>query len=182
MLTPLSLLTCLMTCLLFAAGNIESPLCFFPLSASCGYAYGLFLLVRSGGVLALVKQHYFLLVGWLASIVLTVLVSIARTREIVAGLPDSPPQDCFIVTAAARGHHAIVGSCIDRATGRLTNDQLASFRAFEDWLIAHTPRLHRAARSVYNVIAPPIARSIIFRWQADLLPTVTVTILPGSTR
>ncbi len=171
-LTTLSLLTCLMTCFFFAFGNTEKKwVCLLQFSMCCGYAYGLFLVLRSGELIRLLPRRYPLLTGWFTSVVVTVVLSFARSRELIAQLPDKPPlpRECFIVTAAARGHQTIVNSSVDCTTGRLTNSQLAAFRALEDWMIRHIPRVHRVARSVYNVIAPPIARSIIFRWQADLV-------------
>lgn len=171
-LTTLSLLTCLMTCLFFAIGNAEKKWgCLLQFSMSWGYAYGLFLVLRSDEVRRLLTRHYPLLTVWITSVVLTLVSSFWRSRSMIAELPKTPPSptECFIVTAAARGHQTIVRSFVDCATGRLTNSQLATFRALEDWTIRHIPRVHRMARSVYNVIAPPIARSIIFRWQADLV-------------
>lgn len=49
------------------------------------------------------------------------------------------------------------------------NSQLATFRAFEKWMTLRRPGTHRTARSLYNVFSPPIARTIIFRWQADVV-------------
>ncbi len=169
-LTTLSLLTCLLTCLFFALGNTEEKRgSLLQFSVCCGYGYGLFLVLQSREVLHLLSRHYPLLTGWLASVILTLISSFARSKELIAELTDEMPPECFIVTAAARGHQTIVRSSVDCTTGRLTNSQLATFRRFEDWMVHHTPRIHRAARAVYNVIAPPIARSIIFRWQADFV-------------
>lgn len=168
LLTPISLLTCILICLFFTAGNTERLFWLFPLSAASGYAYGLWLLIRPREILRLMPQSQLLLGGWFVAISATVLINITKTRDVVAKLPDEP-SGCFLVTAATRGHPTIVRSSIDPATGRLSNGQLATFRSFEEWLIQHSPRTHRTVRAVYNTVAPPLARAILFRWQADVV-------------
>jgi hypothetical protein len=169
LLMSLSLLTCLAICLFFTAGNANKGWHWAYPSYACGYAYGLLLLVRSRADSKLLLRHVLLLAGWLACVVVTVVASIMRTKEMVAALPDEQPPECFIVSAAARGHRIIVRSSVDNVTGRVTNSQLATFRAFEKWMTLRRPGTHRTARSLYNAFSPPIARTIIFRWQADLV-------------
>ena len=163
------LFTCLLICLFFTVGNIDNGLMSaFPMSAGCGYGYGLYLLVQSREILKLIRQHVLFLAAWTIGAALTVLANISRTKMMVAELPDQPPE-CFIVTAAGRGHQVIVRSLKDDTTGKIINRQLQVFRAFEDQLKRRMPGIHRAARSIYSLVGPPIARMIVFRWQADLV-------------
>jgi len=169
LLTHISLLTCLLICLLFTAGNTGKEwLWAFPFSAACGYAYGIWLLIRSRHIPQFVPRNLLIVTGWMASVGVTVLASMARAKEMMAELPETPP-DCFIVTAAARGHRTLVGSTINEATGQLTNNQLNTFRSFERRLILQVPTIHRILRTVYNFMGRLFARLIVFRWQADIV-------------
>ena len=165
----IGLFTCLLICLFFAIGNFDNGLASaFPLSAGCGYGYGLSLLAQSRDLLRLVRQHLLFLAAWTIGITLTVVANISCTKQMVAELSDEAP-DCFIVTAAGRGHQAIVRSARDEKTGKIINGQLTIFREFEDQMRRRSPGLHRITRSIYNVIGPCIAQMIVFRWQADLV-------------
>jgi len=165
LLTPISLVTCILICAFFTLGNLKGAW-LFPLSAGCGYFYGLQTLIQRRGLPRITARHVWLIVGWLMTMAATVTIGAARTKQIVSELPDEPPG-CFIVTAACRGHQTVVQSTVDTTTGQLTNDQLAVFRTFERWLQERKPVVHKVARQVYNRVAPPIARAIRFRWQAD---------------
>jgi hypothetical protein len=91
-----------------------------------------------------------------------------NTRRIFDALPPEPPS-CFIVTAATRGHPAIVGPLVELAPGSRVNHQLVRFWRFEaSWRGRH-PASHAAVRRVYDRIAPWIAACIRSRWQADLV-------------
>jgi hypothetical protein len=84
-------------------------------------------------------------------------------------LPSSAPS-CYIATAAARGHRRFVGAqeqLADDDTSRVVNRQLARLKAAELALLTWSPRLHRAARAVYDRLGPPIARRLQNRWLAD---------------
>lgn len=155
-----------MICLLFTVGN--GLLGFFPFSAACGYAYGGSRLKRSHHISQFGPRDFLIVTGWIASVPLTILASMARAKEVMAELPEAPPG-CFIVTAAARGHRTFVRSTIDETTGQLTNDQLITFRSFERRLILQVPGIHRILRAVYNFMGRLFARMIIFRWQADIV-------------
>lgn len=170
MLPPLCMVTCLLICLFFTLGNIREELMFiFPLSAGIAYACGLARLLQAGELPKRLTRHALLFVGWALAGVLTVLAGILKTRQMVADLPDEPPPQCFVVTAAARGHRMIVRTREDSATGRLTNGQLQMFRQFECWLREHAPAVQQRARAHYNLVGPIIARAIKSRWQADLM-------------
>jgi hypothetical protein len=86
-------------------------------------------------------------------------------------LPDHV-QDCFIVTAASRGHRKIVGphfNVLHRGQARSANQQLATLWAFEALWQKHAPCTHSAFRRIYNVIGPIMAKQIRSAWTADLV-------------
>jgi hypothetical protein len=84
-------------------------------------------------------------------------------------LPVNPPE-CFVVTAAMRGHRNVVGPLI-RATRRggprLVTPQLLTFWQFEALWRACAPSSHRIFRCGYNYIGPVIARQVNSPWLAD---------------
>ena len=170
LLPPIGMVTCILICLFFGFWNLAlNGWGIFPLSAGCAYAFGLYLLLKKRDLPQLRKPHFLLLAAWVISAVVTVYLNLIKTAKIFAELPDEPPQDCFIVTAASCGHRNFVGSSIDEATGTLTNTQLKTFRRFEQRFAAKTPRVHRFARSIYNTVGPLVAKNVIFRWQADII-------------
>lgn len=85
-------------------------------------------------------------------------------------LPDEAPQGCFVVTAASRGHAAVVGPFeVHERNGvvRRANRQLLTFWAFEARWQTRAPQSHRAFRRVYNVLGRRFARCLRNRWLAD---------------
>jgi len=86
-----------------------------------------------------------------------------------SSLPDK--SDCFVVTAASRGHRGIVGPLLDvvhRGESRRANRQLATLWEFEARWRANAPRSHAAFRRVYNGVGPIIAACIRSPWLADV--------------
>jgi len=99
------------------------------------------------------------------------LASWLWSHNLYASLPAKPPSDCFIVTAAARGHAKFVGPHfeIERKGRRLlANQQLVIFWQFENLWQARSPRIHAMFRIIYNCIGPVVARLISSPWLADL--------------
>ena len=84
-----------------------------------------------------------------------------------AALPTTQPQ-CFVVTAASRGHSRWVGCRIDGGV-RYSNAQLIHLKQFERDLMTDYPRIHHRLRRVYDRVGPPLAH-IISRsmWFADV--------------
>ena len=79
------------------------------------------------------------------------LASWMWSRSLYASLPDIAPSDCFIVTAAGRGHAAFVGPYfeIERNNHRfLANQQLITFWQFESLWRKRAPRSHRVIPAV----------------------------------
>ena len=103
--------------------------------------------------------------GWIG----TLLAKIRLAQAQYEALPNAPPQECFIVTAATRGHRRWVGSWFDPQRERLVNRQLLRLWRFEALLRSRLPRVHALLRRVYNRVGPPIARAINAPWRADLV-------------
>ncbi len=86
-------------------------------------------------------------------------------------LPTTPPETCYVCTAAARGHRRLVGSepCFGATnTPHPVNDQLRRLKAAELMLAVGCPALHRAVRAVYNRIGPSIAAMLVHPLLADM--------------
>ena len=83
-------------------------------------------------------------------------------------LPET--YECFVVTAAQRGHEPLVGPFAYTVRGgvrRRANQQLLTFWEFERRWELRLPRSHRMFRAFYNRIGPGIARLIHTRHAAD---------------
>ncbi len=93
------------------------------------------------------------------------------SRRIFASLPATPPE-CFVVTAASRGHEKLVGpftQTLHRGQYRNANQQLIALWNFERLWREQLPQSHRWFRSLYNRMGPAVARHINSPWKADLL-------------
>jgi hypothetical protein len=93
------------------------------------------------------------------------------SRRVYEKLPDQPPS-CFIVTAASRGHAAVVGPLVPVAHGSrlsLANTQLLAFWQLEARWQTVAPRSHRRFRRVYGIVGPQVARRIRHPLAADLV-------------
>lgn len=102
--------------------------------------------------------------------------SVIWSRHIYTALPNKPP-DCFVVTAASRGHKNLVGPFLEvRHNGqpRRANLQLIVLWQFEALWRAHAPGSHAAFRRAYNSIGPAIARCITSPWLADAVYVVRI--------
>jgi hypothetical protein len=104
--------------------------------------------------------------GWGTALAATIWARCVAARAYWQSLPDEPP-DCFVVSAAARGHAGFVGSRPDPATGRPVNHQLRRLRAFEVRLAADWPAGQRRLRRAYNLLGPVLAARIRSPWAAD---------------
>jgi len=123
-------------------------------------------------VVHLIKASNF---GW-QSYLLTILGSVPFwiggviwSRWIYESLPNTSP-DCFVVTAASRGHCKFVGPFVEitRHGRRLrANQQLITLWRFEALWQARAPRSHAVFRRAYGRIGPVIAAQIKFPWLAD---------------
>jgi hypothetical protein len=108
--------------------------------------------------------------GWIAAYVAAWRVSIYFALKYFEALPDSPPYDCYVATAAARGHAAVVGSkSYKRADGVETrvNWQMRYLKCGELALKMISPRMHRVCRTLYDCIGPLMARLLVRPVLAD---------------
>lgn len=84
-------------------------------------------------------------------------------------LPDNPP-DCFVVTAASRGHAGLVGPFIEidrRGAPRTVNQQLIVFWQLEKHWQQIDPKSHQRFRKFYNRVGPGVAKRMRNAFIAD---------------
>jgi hypothetical protein len=96
--------------------------------------------------------------------------SMIWSRRIYESLPNNPPE-CFVVTAAARGHESIVGPFFEINHGsrlRRANRQLITLWQFEALWRDCAPLSHALFRRAYNRLGPVVARRITSPGMADL--------------
>jgi hypothetical protein len=96
--------------------------------------------------------------------------SVLWSKKYYLSLPDKAP-DCFVVTAAMRGHPFLVGPFreINRRNHVCrANQQLATLWQFENAWRIRAPKSHAIFRRAYNRIGPIIAARIQSPWPADL--------------
>jgi len=97
--------------------------------------------------------------------------SLVWSRKIYLALPDQP-LDCFVVTAAMRGHDFVVGpfaTVLHGGRPRRANRQLATLWRLEAHWRDRSPLSHARFRRLYNVIGPFVARRIAAPWAADAM-------------
>jgi hypothetical protein len=106
---------------------------------------------------------------WLAGYIVAWSLSILKMFEVYEALPTSPP-DCYIATAAARGHLNLVGSYTTHLpTGAFCiNRQLQTLKCAELALLALTPGIHRLLRKLYDTLGRPASHLIAHPVLADL--------------
>lgn len=110
--------------------------------------------------------------AWFAALAVSVLAKIPFAMKFFASLPVEAPAgygDCFVVSAAAKGHAGFVRSRYDPARGRNVNDQLLVLQQFEARLAADHPVFHRRLRWLYNRLGPRIAAGVRSPFVADLV-------------
>lgn len=107
--------------------------------------------------------------AWLAGLTSAWRWSILKMFEIYASLPPQPP-DCYIATAAARGHQSFVRSQVVTLANRplWVNPQLQTLKCAELALLALAPELHRPLRRFYDLAGKALARRLTNPWLADL--------------
>lgn len=83
-------------------------------------------------------------------------------------LPIDAPKNCYVVTAASKGHAFIVGPSYEVVQGGRVNEQMLVLWRFEVmWAEIHKSS-HRAFRRLYNRYGYAAANLIKSRWQADI--------------
>ena len=101
-------------------------------------------------------------IAWLSAYAFALRFNILKMFELYSALPTEPPN-CYIATAAAKGHPRFVGSrTVTLANGKpmRVNRQLQRLKAAEiAWMGASAPS-HRMMRRVYDVIGRRLAKHI----------------------
>jgi len=111
------------------------------------------------------------LTAWLAAYVAAWRFDILKMYELYSALPPQPPPDCYIATAAARGHpHFVHSKTVQRADGKLmqVNAQLQLLKCMELALMAINPHMHKRLRKVYDKLGKPLAHKIQNPFMADI--------------
>jgi hypothetical protein len=91
-----------------------------------------------------------------------------------AKLPAQPPNDCYVVTAASRGHGWWVGTGQQTVAGgrRPANNQMKYLKAAELALAEASPRWHRRVRTFYDRVGPHWASRLHHPLTADAAYTL----------
>jgi hypothetical protein len=110
------------------------------------------------------------LAAWITSYAYALRFDILKMYELYAALPPKP-ADCYIATAAAKGHPRFVRSqpiMLDGGKQMMVNSQLQRLKFAELALQAVTPRLHKVIRGVYDVVGKFLAQKIQNPFLADI--------------
>jgi hypothetical protein len=100
--------------------------------------------------------------AWLSAYAFALRFNILKMFELYNSLPTNPP-DCYIATAAAKGHPRFVGSReVTLANGKTmrVNRQLQRLKAVEIALMGVSGTGHRMMRRIYDVIGKQLAAHI----------------------
>jgi hypothetical protein len=111
------------------------------------------------------------LLTWLGAYLGTLRISVTQAIEQYAQLPPTPTRNCYVCSAAAHGHPALVGSRLHKSpegTMVAVNQQMRRLKAAELAVAVAAPGWHSAIRSIYDLIGPPLARLFSNRFVADL--------------
>lgn len=109
--------------------------------------------------------------SWLGAFLGACRWAIERSLEEYAKLPVEQSGGCYVASAAAHGHRALVGAQeIIAADGTVVrvNRQLRILKAGELALRALAPAFHRLLRCIYDALGPALARRLSNAWLADL--------------
>ncbi len=109
-------------------------------------------------------------VTWLAAYLGAWRTSVLWMLQEYAKLPTTPPEGCYVSTAAARGHRRLVGAEEYAArSGKVyrVNDQMRYLKAAELLLAALSPPAHRVCRQIYDLIGPKLAARLVHPLLAD---------------
>jgi hypothetical protein len=107
---------------------------------------------------------------WIIAYIAALRFDILKMYELYDALPPTPP-DCYIATAAARGHPRFVHAwTVQRADGKFmqVNIQLQRLKCAELALLAVNPRLHEILRRIYDKVGKMLAHYIQHPYLADL--------------
>lgn len=96
--------------------------------------------------------------AWLVVYVGTWVLAVRQTLVDYEKLPTSDPN-CYVSSAAAHGHAALVGSFEDVHDGSsiVINRQMQEMKCLELAFAVTSPKAHRLVRRVYNFVGPKLA-------------------------
>ena len=109
---------------------------------------------------------------WLFLLASSLIAKVYFAKQIYDRLPEHRPPsygNCFVVTAAAKGHYWLVKSWMHPHFHKPVNQQWYTFKHFEHLLALSFPKFHPVLRAIYNFIGPFIVKFIVYRWQADIV-------------
>jgi hypothetical protein len=148
---------------------VFSPQPFISLICSTPWALAAYLIVAARLVRERDDRWRFTLaqllgwVTWLAAHLGAWRFSFLVMLEHYSKLPTTPPERCFVCSAAARGHAWVVGGeryVSPDGVACQVNDQLRTLKAFELLMLTVSPRCHRACRWVYDRLGPRLAAGL----------------------
>jgi hypothetical protein len=116
-------------------------------------------------------RHLLVVITWLASFLGACRWAIVLSLQEYAKLPLEPPDNCYVATAAARGHTKLVRSRRIVVAGEVdvrVNRQLQVLKAGELALRALLPTAHHRLRRIYDHIGPCFAQRLNHACLADL--------------
>jgi hypothetical protein len=162
---------------MFALDNPALPFIFLISSLGVAAPFWSFL-IAGQAMLWLIKNHEgkftFLrglgLIAWIASYAYALRFNILKMYELYAALPPQPP-DCYIATAAAKGHPRFVhSSAVELKSGKhlRINRQLQRLKCVELTLMVLSPGVHGFVRRVYDVVGRKLAGRIANPYLADI--------------
>lgn len=147
-------------------------MCFFPLVLSTPFAFGAYSIVsldllrhQGTGRFRFSLAQLFGVVTWLAAHFGAWRASVDWMLIEYAKLPSTPPEDCYVCTAAARGHGWLTQTERCRYP---VSDQMRRLKAVELILRHTSPRLHRTCRAIYDRTGPALAARLVHPWLADI--------------
>jgi hypothetical protein len=115
--------------------------------------------------------HNFGVFAWLIAFVGAWRIAVLKTLEVYASLPTEPP-DCYIATAAAKGHPEFVKSkSVSISSGNTirVNAQVKHFKGAELALMALFPGGHKISRRIYDQFGSLLAYIVIHPILADIV-------------
>lgn len=105
-------------------------------------------------------------VTWIGCLFAACRYAVATSLDEYSKLPLQDPGNCFVATAACRGHRRLVRS--ERVAGGWLSPQLQRLKAFEIAMQTVLPSLHRFVRRIYNTVGPWFAQRMTSRWAGDI--------------
>lgn len=111
-----------------------------------------------------------IVLSWLGAFLAAWRFAVEQAVETYATLPTSAPSQCYVATAAAKGHSQYVGSITTQTTSGdvvIVNLQLQYLKCAELAVKTIFPRLHHSIRKVYDLVGPRCVRWLRHPLAAD---------------